>query len=849
MWFRSIVGSFKSSAASKSSRSKRRRQSPRRAGERLRLESLENRCLLTFMAPVDYAVGQGPRSVAAADFTNNGIQDLVTCDNVDSTVSLLVGNGDGTFQPARTFATGPNPWSVAVGDLTGNGNLDIVTANRSYSLYHRASVSVVLGNGDGSFQAPLTFTLPNMRSDVVSAAVGDMNHDGQPDLVVAGDASASPTDGVVDVLLGHGDGTFSLASTTGFNASWLESMKLGDINGDGNLDVAATVSSGSVGVAVLLGNGNGTLDPPSYFATGANPESLAVGDVNGDGKLDLATANYGTSAGDGGVLVLLGNGDGTFQPSANVPLPSVSSGGFTISAHHLQAVVMGDLNGDGKMDLAVSGRYSYTAPVTSYDYYGTPYTFYGTVTQDVVHVLLGNGDRTFMDAQTVPLNGANPFSITAGNFNGDAFPDLAVAEAWANTVSVLLNASDWSTTPPTASSFALSGFPSATQAGTPGNITVTALNADGTVDAGYTGTVRFSSSDGQAALPTYYTFTAADAGTHTFNATLKTAGTQSITATDTSSGTLTGSETGIAVTPAAASHFAVSAPASSTAGSAFSVTVTALDPYNNTAAGYAGTVHFTSSDGQTSLPGNFTFQSTDAGAHTFSGITLKTSGSQAVTATDTSTGSITGGATIAVRAAAASTLIVSGFPSPVTAGVAGSFTVTLKDAYGNVATAYTGAVQFTSSDAKAVLPANYTFTSGDAGKHTFSATLKTAGTQSLKATAGALIATDAGITVKPAAASQFVLSAPASVTAGVPFSLTIKVEDAYGNIVTGYVGTIHFTSTDSRAKLPANYTFTAGDNGVHTFTGLVLKKKGNDTITVADTKNSSVTGKSVVDVV
>ena len=105
-----------------------------------------------------------------------------------------------------------------------------------------------------------------------------------------------------------------------------------------------------------------------------------------------------------------------------------------------------------------------------------------------------------------------------------------------------------------------------------------------------------------------------------------------------------------------------------------------------------------------------------------------------------------------------------------------------------------------------------------------------------------------GITVTPAAASKFVLSAPASVTAGVPFSLTVTVEDAYGNIVTDYTGTIHFTSSQRRKTLPANYTFTAGDAGVHTFTGLVLKTTGNQTITVTDTHNRRVTGSTGIDV-
>jgi hypothetical protein len=292
-------------------------------------------------------------------------------------------------------------------------------------------------------------------------------------------------------------------------------------------------------------------------------------------------------------------------------------------------------------------------------------------------------------------------------------------------------------------------------------------------------------------------------------------------------------------------------PSSITAGISGSFTVTAQNADGSTDTGYTGTVHFSSSDGQAGLPADYTFTAADAGVHTFSA-TLRTAGTQSLTATDTTSGSVTGSATgITVNPAAASTLSISGYPSSTTAGVAGSFTVTLKDPYGNIATGYTGTVHFTSSDAKAVLPANYTFTAADAGQHTFSATLKTAGTQSLTATdttTASLSGSDGGITVQPAAASKFILTAPSSVKAGVAFSLTLTVEDAYGNIVSGYTGTVHFSSTDTKATLPKNYTFTAADQGKHTFSGLVLRKKGYQKITLTDTQNSALTGSMTIDV-
>jgi hypothetical protein len=291
-------------------------------------------------------------------------------------------------------------------------------------------------------------------------------------------------------------------------------------------------------------------------------------------------------------------------------------------------------------------------------------------------------------------------------------------------------------------------------------------------------------------------------------------------------------------------------PASITAGSAGTFTVTALNGDGITDTGYTGTVHFTSSDPQAGLPADYSFTVADQGVHTFSA-TLKTAGTQSITATDTATASDTGSqAGITVNPAAASTLRVSGFPSSTTAGVAGTFTVTAIDAFGNTATGYRGTVHFTSSDAKAVLPTNYTFRASDHGVHSFLATLKTAGTQSLTAkdTSAGLRGSDTGITVNPAAAKKFIITAPSSVKASVAFSLTLTVEDVYGNVVTGYTGTVHFSSTDGTATLPANYTFTAANKGAHTFTGLVLRKKGYQKITATDTNTSSLTGSATVDV-
>jgi hypothetical protein len=864
MWFRNLFDSLAATPfRNPPGRTQRVLSRRRPAATGLQIEALEDRCLPSFLPAVSYPLGVNPATVVTGDFNGDRRLDLAVANQSSNTVSILLGNGDGTFQPAQNYATGASPHSLVVGDFNGDGKLDIVTTNYG-SATVPGTVSVLLGNGDGTFAAPINFTLPGefppgytgttpVPQVPIGVAVGDMNHDGRLDLVVTADTSFSPPvgsnviNGYVNVLLGQRNGTFAPATTSLLNTSQkgdtpLRSVALADFNGDGNLDIAALSEASSV--FVLLGNGDGTVRAPTRYATGLNSYSLAVGDVNGDGKLDLVTTNTDYSAVNG-VSVLLGNGDGSFQAPTNIPLPGWSPAGYNgVDPLPLlqtpEAVAVGDLNGDGKLDLAVTTISSYSV-ITGSGYYGN---YYGTVYKSNVNVLLGHGDGTFTDAEIAPLNGVHPYFLTAGNFNSDALPDLAVTDFGANTVSVLLNAADWP------GRFAVSGFPSSTTAGVAGSFTVTAKNADGTTATGYTGTVHFSSSDGQAVLPANYTFKAADQGTHTFSATLLTAGTQSVTATDVATAGLAGSETGIAVNPAAASQLVFGQqPSTTTSGQAISpaVTVDVEDQYGNVVTSDSSTVALTLSSG-TFEGGSATARATaSAGVATFSTLKIDTAGSYTLRATDGSLTSESSGSFTVTP----STLAVAGFPSAVTAGVAGSFTVTVKNADGSTATGYTGTVHFTSSDPHSVLPADYTFTAADRGVHTFSATLKTAGARSITATDAAtasVTGSETGITVNAAAARKFILTAPASVSAGTSFNLTLTVQDAYGNVVTNYTGTVHFSSTDTKATLPSNYTFTTTDKGVHTFTGLVLRKRGNQKITITDTQNSSLTGSVIVNV-
>jgi hypothetical protein len=391
--------------------------------------------------------------------------------------------------------------------------------------------------------------------------------------------------------------------------------------------------------------------------------------------------------------------------------------------------------------------------------------------------------------------------------------------------------------------FLVGGFPSPTVAGNAGGFTVTAQDQLGETVSGYGGTVHFTSSDPQALLPPDYPFTAADAGTHPFSATLKTAGTQSITATDTADSGVTGSQSGIVVNAAALSQLVVAGfPSAITAGNLGNFTVTAADPYGNAVAGYRGTVRFTSSASQALLPPDYTFTAADGGRVNFDAA-LFTAGTQSITATDTATPGLAGTqGNIVVAPAAASTLIVSGYPTPTTAGTAHPFTVTARDAYGNVATGYTGVVHFASGDAQAMLPDDSALTNGTGS---FSATFKTAGTQSLTAadtaTAG-VTGAQAGIVVTPAAASSFlVFDFPSPTTAGAVGAVTVAAEDAYGNLATDYRGTARLTSSDPQAQLQGDHTFTAADGARFTF-GAVLKTAGTQSLTVTDTATASITG-------
>ena len=396
-------------------------------------------------------------------------------------------------------------------------------------------------------------------------------------------------------------------------------------------------------------------------------------------------------------------------------------------------------------------------------------------------------------------------------------------------------------------------------AGQPFSLTVEAMNNQGQVVTNFNGTVSFSSTDTAAGvvLPPSYTFTAGDAGVHTFSSiTLITASTADnwtmLTVSDPYDGAAGPIYTsiGLPVYPAAASSFRVTGfPATTTAGSSESFTVTALDKFGNVSDQYQGTVQFTSSDPQAVLPADYTFTynpdggPADDGVHTFTAA-LGTEGVQSISVNAVAAPSMSGSETgITVTPAAASSFKVSGSPSPILSGTSDTFSVTALDAYGNVATGYTGTVQFSSSDPQAVLPADYMFSAADQGVHTFTATVETAGAQQLTATdttSSAITGSQTVQVLNPVTAGGFIVTGlPTTATAGTTETFTVTVLDANGNVDTGYTGTVEFSSTDPQAILPADYLFTAADQGVHTFTASLLTA-GVQTLTVSDALAPSV---------
>jgi hypothetical protein len=346
----------------------------------------------SFAPALTLPAGNDPFAVAVGDFNGDGKPDIAVANaggGVAGNVSVLLGNGDGTFQAAVNYRAGTGPDAVVVADFNSDGKLDLAVANPP-----DGTVSILLGRGDGTFKPAVNY---HAGAGAARLAVGDFNGDSKLDLVIG---SSTGVCGGFSVLLGNGDGTFKSAVSYDVGACH-RGVAVGDFNGDGKADLALVGGLGLVGkISVLLGNGDGTFQAAVDYAVGAGQHSIAVGDLNGDGKADLVAANYVSAT----ISVLLGNGDGTFQTAVNYDV-----------GQNPQSVAVGDFNGDGKADLAVANSGD------------------GTIS-----VLLGNGDGTFQPAVNF-YAGTRPDYFAVGDFNGDGTPDLAVPVSDDNNIAVLLN--------------------------------------------------------------------------------------------------------------------------------------------------------------------------------------------------------------------------------------------------------------------------------------------------------------------------------------------------------------------------------------------------------------------------
>ena len=335
-----------------------------------------------FSQSVELGVGLNPAGMVATDLNGDGYADLATEDVGSASVSVLVGKGTGNFRRRVAYRTAQSPVGITFADIESDGDPDLVTASRDSA----GSISVLVNDGAGRFRRGGTYG--SGAKDAYAVAAGDVNHDGIADLV-----TAHATRDHLTVLAGVPGGHFRhIQSYQGPRAL---DVALGDLNGDGTLDVALACGDGSL--VVRLGVGDGTFGPASAYASGSGPFGVELADLNHDAKLDVAVANWRASS----LSVFLGTGNGTV--GAGIPYPMSNR-----SLRYVDAVLVADFDRDGNLDLATPGNGD-------------------------AAVRRGHGDGTLASLQQV---GPGPHGLitqagAVADFNNDGWPDLAVSEGCA----------------------------------------------------------------------------------------------------------------------------------------------------------------------------------------------------------------------------------------------------------------------------------------------------------------------------------------------------------------------------------------------------------------------------------
>ena len=736
-----------------------------------------------------------PAQMAEADFNRDGKLDLAVSSSSSNTVSIFLGNGDGSFQPSTSLNTTTHPWGIAVGDLNGDGIPDLVIGSNS-----AAGLTIALGNGAGDFA---TSTLPGGICPQYPA-LADVNHDGKLDIVVGNQCNNG-----IAVYLGNGDGTFEPAIGSN-GSSRINVLVLADFNGDGNLDIVA--ADANLGTAdIYFGKGDGTFSAVTQIPASNSATSIVAADFDGDGKLDLLITS---GPGFSGMVILRGNGDGTFQPATSIASPTALS----------SVAAIGDLNSDGNLDIVAITQFG------------------------AVQAWLGNGDGTFQSTPRTLSTGNNGAGVLLGNFiNGGS---LVVAAGLGSGVSFDLPTLTIS--PPSVNFGNVNLNSAAQQIFTLTNLTPnTVIYSSATFVGPELQDFSQFNTCNEPIAPTgsctlTVTFSPAVAGSRTANLMLtdsapgspqfaNLAGTgvaaplasistvalsfgnqplgvisppQFVNVNNTGTAPLTGLSASI-VGPNAADFiqtnncpnplfvfsvctitvaftpsdlgprsatlqisdnapdnpqlvaltgtgillpsqlaFMPGPPPTITAGNSIGIVSVAVETSRSAIVASStasiqvtitGPNSFSSSQTSAAVSGVATFD--------FNSTLLNVAGQYTVTATSPNLSSAA--VLIAVSSqSVASQIRVSGFPSPAFSGMAHSFMVSAADIFGNPIADYSGTVALSSTDPAAILtPSPYTFVPADMGAHIFTGTLVTVGTQSISATDQTLSGTETGIQV------------------------------------------------------------------------------------------------------
>jgi hypothetical protein len=476
-------------------------------------------------------VEKTPLIVVAGDFNNDTKLDLAVSNNGKGDVSELLGNGDGTFQSPRLFHV-KGAASLSVADFNGDGNQDLAVTNLTATIGAGSNIAVLLGDGKGNFQPPVTAPSGRTALDVFA---GDFNHDGKTDYITADSDSNS-----VSVVLGKGNGTFfDIGPGVNSKAQFSQQMVTADFNHDGLPDLAiantGVIRAFGHTVSVLLGKKGGGFMPGKLFAVGQQPSGLAVTDFNHDGHLDLLVANFGDFPTNGNVSLLLGNGDGSFQSARNF-----AAGDFP------DAIAVADFNGDGNPDAVVANfgtslgtpsislmlgdgknrfgksknvvtfpQFTQVSNVTTGDFNGdgkADIAYINVLNDNRVSIQLGNGDGTFQPARAVTIRNIFTtifFTYSVGDFNNDGIPDFAVEEG--GTVEILLGDGK--------GNFTSAGVFSEGEGGLffdPNNVLLADFNGDGFLDVavteGFDDNVSLLLGNGDGTLGTAHLFAGGFAG-------------------------------------------------------------------------------------------------------------------------------------------------------------------------------------------------------------------------------------------------------------------------------------------------------------------------------------------------